>query len=170
MKINKHFLTFCFLGLTLSISAYDAMGHRIVADIAYDNLTDKARQQVDKVLGKRGIVYDATWADEVRSDNKYKYSYQWHYQDLDDNMTTDGILKLMKNPKAEGEHLFFAIDTLTTRLKRDKNDAEALKFLVHFIGDETMPLHCSDDNDKGGNDKRVRFFSCFSEIANLHGV
>jgi len=109
MNINKHLLTFCLLGLTLSLSAYDAMGHRIVADIAYDNLTDKARQQVDKVLGKRGIVYDATWADEVRSDNKYKYSYQWHYQDLDDNMTTDGILKLLKNPKAEGEHLFLPL-------------------------------------------------------------
>src|ERR1035437_10467868 len=105
MKINKHFLTFCFLGLTLSLSAYDAVGHRIIADIAYDNLTDKARTQVDKILGKRGIVYEASWADEVRSDNKYAYSYQWHYQDLDDNMTSADIKKLMVNPKAEGEHL-----------------------------------------------------------------
>jgi len=167
MKINKHLLTFCLLGLTLSLSAYDAMGHRIVADIAYDNLTDKARLQVDKVLGKRGIVYDATWADEVRSDNKYAYSYQWHYQDLDDNMTTDGILKLMKNPKAEGEHLFFAIDTLTTRLKRDKNDAEALKFLVHFIGDLHQPMHMGRKDDKGGN--KVDF-NWFGRKTNLHSV
>lgn len=134
MKINKYILTLCFLGLALSISAYDAVGHRIIAEIAYRNLTDKARNQVDKVLGKHGIVYEASWADEVRSDNKYAYSYQWHYQDLDDNMTSTDIKKLLGNPKAEGEHLFFALDTLTSRLKKDKNDAEALKFIVHFVG------------------------------------
>ena len=167
MKINKHFLTFCFLGLTLSLSAYDAVGHRIVADIAYDNLTDKARSQVDKVLGKRGIVYEATWADEVRSDNKYAYSYQWHYQDLDDNMSTADLQKLLKNPKAEGEHLFFALDTLTTRLKRDKTDAEALKFLVHCVGDLHQPLHLGRKDDKGGNKVDMNWFG---RKTNLHAV
>lgn len=167
MKINKHFLTFCFLGITLSMSAYDAVGHRIVADIAYDNLTDKARAQVDKVLGKRGIVYESTWADEVRSDNKYAYSYQWHYQDLDANMTTADIQKLLNNPKAEGEHLFFAIDTLTTRLKKDRNDAEALKFLVHFVADLHQPMHMGRKDDKGGN--KVDF-NWFGKKTNLHAV
>jgi hypothetical protein len=112
MKLNKQFFTLCLLAFTISASAYDAVGHRIIADIAYQNLTDKARIQVDKILGKCGIVYEATWADEVRSDAKYAYSYQWHYQDLDDNMTSAGIKKLLDNPKAEGEHLFFALDTL----------------------------------------------------------
>lgn len=167
MKINKHLLTFCFLGITLSMSAYDAVGHRIVADIAYDNLTDKARTQVDKVLGKRGIVYEATWADDIRSDSKYAYSYQWHYQDLDDNMTNEGLQKLYNNPKAEGEHLFFAIDTLTARLKKNKNDAEALKFLVHFIGDLHQPLHLGRKDDKGGN--KVDF-NWFGRKTNLHAV
>ena len=167
MKINKHFLTFCFLGLTLSLSAYDAVGHRIVADIAYDNLTDKARSQVDKVLGKRGIVYEASWADEVRSDNKYAYSYQWHYQDLDDNMSKADLQKLLNNPKAEGEHLFFALDTLTTRLKRDKTDAEALKFLVHCVGDLHQPLHLGRKDDKGGNKVDINWFG---RKTNLHAV
>ena len=167
MKINKHFLTFCFLGLTLSLSAYDAVGHRIVADIAYDNLTDKARSQVDKVLGKRGIVYEASWADEVRSDNKYAYSYQWHYQDLDDNMSKADLQKLLNNPKAEGEHLFFALDTLTTRLKRDKTDAEALKFLVHCVGDLHQPLHLGRKDDKGGNKVDMNWFG---RKTNLHAV
>ena len=34
---------------------------------------------------------------------------------------------------------------------------EALKFVVHFMGDLHMPLHCADDGDRGGNDKLVRF-------------
>jgi len=167
MKINKLFLTLCFLALTLSLSAYDIVGHRIIADIAYQNLTEKARTQVDKVLGKRGIVYQASWADAVRSDPKYAYSYQWHFQDLDDNMTSADIKKLLDNPTAEGKHLFFAIDTMTVRLKSDKNDAEALKFLVHFIGDLHQPLHMGRKEDLGGNKIEVNWFG---RKTKLHAV
>ena len=167
MKLNNFFTGLSLLLISISSFAYDAVGHRIVADIAYDNLTDKARAQVDKVLGKKGLVYEATWADEVRSDNKYAYSYQWHYQDLDDNMTSADIKKLLDNPTAEGEHLFFALDQLQTRLKKDKNDTEALKFLVHFVGDLHQPLHMGRKDDKGGN--KVDF-NWFGRKTNLHSV
>jgi hypothetical protein len=33
--------------------------------------------------------------------------------------------------------------------------AEALKFLIHFVGDLHQPLHASDNGDRGGNDVRV---------------
>ncbi|MEI6753200.1 MAG: S1/P1 nuclease, partial [Paludibacter sp.] len=151
MKFNKLFSVLSLLLISAVAFAYDAVGHRIVADIAYNNLTDKARAQADKVLGKKGLVYEATWADEVRSDNKYAYSYQWHYQDLDDNMTSADIKKLLDNPTAEGEHLFFALDQMQSRLKKDKNDAEALKFLIHFVGDLHQPMHMGRKDDKGGN-------------------
>ena len=36
MKLNKHILALCLLALTITASAYDAVGHRIVADIAID--------------------------------------------------------------------------------------------------------------------------------------
>ncbi|HEY6270789.1 MAG TPA: S1/P1 nuclease [Terriglobales bacterium] len=32
---------------------------------------------------------------------------------------------------------------------------EALKYVVHFVGDMHQPLHDEDDNDKGGNERRV---------------
>jgi len=167
MRIRKQFFTLCLLVFTISVSAYDAVGHRIIADIAYNNLTDKARSQVDKILGKRGIVYEATWADEVRSDEKYAYSYQWHYQDLDDNITSADIKKLLNNPAAEGEHLFFALDSLTRRLRVDRKDAEALKFMVHFVGDLHQPLHMGRKDDKGGN--KIDF-NWFGRKTNLHAV
>jgi hypothetical protein len=31
----------------------------------------------------------------------------------------------------------------------------ALKFLLHFVGDLHQPLHSADDNDRGGNGKKV---------------
>ena len=42
MRINKLFTAFFFLSLSLSVSAYDAVGHRIVADVAYANLIKTA--------------------------------------------------------------------------------------------------------------------------------
>jgi hypothetical protein len=102
MKLFKYFISFCLLPITLSVSAYDAVGHRIIADIAYQNLTEKARAQLDNILGKHGIIYEATWADEIRSDKKYDYSYQWHYQNLKDSLSTANIKKLLDQPKLEG--------------------------------------------------------------------
>jgi S1/P1 Nuclease len=42
----------------------------------------------------------------------------------------------------------------------------ALKFLLHFVGDLHQPLHASDDNDRGGNDKRVS--AAGFKAGNLH--
>jgi hypothetical protein len=167
MKFNKHILAICFLAVTFTASAYDAVGHRIVADIAYQNLTDNARKQLDDILGKRGIVYEATWADEVRSDKKYDYSYQWHYQNLADSLTTPDFKKLLANPKAEGEHLFYALDMMQARLKKNKKDVEALKFLVHFVGDLHQPMHLGRLTDKGGN---AVDYNWFGKKTNLHAT
>lgn len=167
MKLNRQILSLLLFAIALSASAYDAMGHRIVADIAYNNLTPLAKAQLDKVLGKKGIVYEATWADEVRSDKKYDYSNKWHYQNLADSLSTADLKKLLDNPTAEGEHLFNAIGVMQTRLKKDKNDAEALKFLVHFVGDLHQPMHLGRANDLGGN--KVEY-NWFGRKSNLHAT
>ena len=54
--------------------AYDKTGHRIVAQIATLNLTPKARTEIEKVLGRNGLVYYANWADEIRSNPTYNYT------------------------------------------------------------------------------------------------
>ena len=172
---NKSYLThlkvitilFFALFFSLNTWAWDAVGHRIIGEIAYQNLTRKVRKQCDRVLGERGIVYQATWADEVRSDKKYDYSYQWHYQNLKDGMTTADLEKLLANPTSEGEHLFYALDILTERLKKNKNDEEALKFLVHFVGDMHQPMHMGRLDDLGGNKIDMNWFG---KNTNLHAV
>jgi len=167
MSFKKSFLFILISVFSFSAVAYDAVGHRIIADIAYTNLTAKAKKQCDKVLGKQGIIYASVWADEIRSDKQYDYSYKWHYQNLKDSLTIDQIDALFKNPTAEGEHLFFAIDQLTQRLKKDKNDAEALKFLVHFMADLHQPMHLGRAKDLGANKIKVQWFG---KSTNLHAV
>ena len=163
----KKILSIALILTSLSSYAFDNVGHRIISEVAYRNMTKKARKQTDKVLGVKGIVYESSWADEVRSDNKYKYSYQWHYQNLKDDMTEADIKMLVENPTAEGEHLFYAINLMIDRLKKDRNDAEALKFLVHFVGDLHQPLHLGRFEDLGGNKVKMNWFG---RSTNIHSV
>jgi hypothetical protein len=55
------------------------------------------------------------------------------------------------------------VDPAATAVQRK----EALMFLVHFVGDMHQPLHCSDNQDKGGNDVKLDFFG---RNYNLHSV
>ncbi len=45
---------------------------------------------------------------------------------------------------------------------------EALKFIVHLVGDIHQPLHCADDNDFGGNLKAVVWID--GDVWKLHAV
>ncbi len=143
---------------SLQSFAYDAIGHRIVSDIAYQNLNCDTRRKVDKVLGKRGMVYASVWADNIRSDSAYSYSYDWHFQNLKDGMTKQQLQYLLANPISEGEHLFYALDRMTQRLKKNRNDEEALKFVVHFAADLFQPMHLGRLSDRGGNDVTLKWF------------
>jgi nuclease S1 len=46
---------------------------------------------------------------------------------------------------------------LTNASSSRKEKNEALRFLVHFMGDVHQPLHCANDDDRGGNEKLIRF-------------
>jgi hypothetical protein len=53
------------------------------------------------------------------------------------------------------------------RLRKDKNDVEALKFLVHFVGDLHQPMHLGRSTDLGGN--KVDY-NWFGKKTNLHAI
>ena len=148
-----------------ALLAYGPAGHRAIATIARNELSAGARKKIDKILGANGMIYFSTWADEVRSDPSYSYSYPWHYQNLNSSMSPENIVSLWNNPEAEGEHLFFAIQQMQQRLKKNKKDAEALKFLIHFTGDLYQPMHLGRQADQGGN--KVGY-TWFGEKSNIH--
>ena len=60
---------------------------------------------------------------------------------------------------------FLAVLKNTSASQSDR--AFALKFLVHLIGDLHQPLHCEDNNDRGGNDLHVIFHG---QPENLHSL
>ena len=74
--------------------------------------------------------------------------------------------------KAQGEHnVYSAILTyegvIKSPITTKEEKAEALKFIVHFVGDAHQPMHVSRKEDKGGNAIQVQFDG---KGTNLHSL
>lgn len=159
-----------FLFFTMSVFyayAWGPKGHRIVAQVAYDNLDCKARKHVDAVLGKHGMIYLSTWPDEIKSDTIYPNSFTCHYQDLAGGLSDSAVVATLTDYPEEGGDLFMALDSLEVVLKKDKYCHDALVFYVHMMADRFCPMHVAHLDDKGGNAVRMKWFG---SNTNLHSV
>jgi len=168
-------LCMCACAHSLPALSWGQEGHRIIAQIAYDHLTKKARKNVDRIMGDHGMIYWANWPDEIKSDTIYKQSIKdgWHYQDfaggLSDSIVADALIHYPK----EGGNLYRALDSLVrraqnTNLYTDKVQAEhVLRFIMHLSGDRYCPMHMAHMDDKGGNAVKMKWFG---RETNLHSV
>ncbi|MBR2935644.1 MAG: S1/P1 nuclease [Paludibacteraceae bacterium] len=158
---------FFLLIVAMNSWAWGPKGHRIVAQVAYDNLDCKARKHVDKVLGKKGMIYLSTWPDEIKSDTIYPTSFTCHYQDLNGGMTDSAVVASLTYYPTEGGDLFMALDSIEVVLQRKPTNHDALVFYVHFMADRFCPMHVAHLDDKGGNAVKMRWFG---QNTNLHSV
>ncbi|MEO8503017.1 MAG: S1/P1 nuclease [Acidobacteriota bacterium] len=129
--------------------AWGPIGHRTVAKVAENHLTAKTRREVAKLIGPQTLPEIAYWADEIRYLPERKISDTWHYISIDD---TESITSTVRNPAGD---VLDAIERMEKTLRdpassRDQR-VEALKFLVHFVGDVHQPLHVGRRADAGGN-------------------
>ena len=155
------------LAIALNTFAWGPKGHRIVAQVAYDNLDNKARKHVDKVLGTHGMIYLSTWPDEIKSDTIYPTSFTCHYQDLAGGMTDAEVVATLTNYPQEGGDLFMALDSLEAVLLRQPDCHDALVFYVHMMADRYCPMHLAHLDDQGGNKVKMKWFG---QNTNLHSV
>jgi len=165
--MKKGLLLLVAIIAALPSSAWGPEGHRIVAEVAYHYMSKKAIKQVDKVLGKHGMVYWSTWADEIRSDTIYPNSYDWHFQDLEAGMSDAEVADVLTNYPVQGGNMYRALDSLYLLLKNDKYNRDALRFFVHISGDRFCPMHMGHLTDKGGNTIKLKWFGTQT---NLHRI
>src|SRR5262249_41402631 len=70
-------------GLSRSVLAWGAVGHHVVARIAWARLTPAARSAVTTLLGggrEEEFIAASTWADDVRGARPE--TYNWHFVDI----------------------------------------------------------------------------------------
>ncbi len=163
------FTTFLFMVLSLGYATeYDwgQNGHRATGEIASKHLSPKAKKEIARILKGMSLARVSTYADEIKSDPRFKEFGPWHYVNMIPGETEYN--PATANPDGD---LLRAMQKCKQVLK-DKNataeDKEFyLKMLVHFVGDLHQPLHTGRGEDKGGNDIQVRWYN---DGTNLHSL
>jgi hypothetical protein len=156
------------------VQAWGPLGHSVVAELAQRHLSPAAEAEVERLLAPdhtRSLADIASWADQIQDDPAqaalWKQTRPLHYLDFrhgDCNYTPprdcqDGLCVV------GGLQHYVAV--LGDPTQSDAARGEALKFVVHFVGDIHQPLHAGARDDKGGNTYQVQFDG---KGSNLHRV
>ncbi len=143
--------------------AWSAPVHRIIAQIAYEHLQPKVRQQVitlNLLFAKnyqqsRRFETSAVWADQIIQRDITAFNH-WHYINKPFSPDNSPL------PNIAQQNVVWAINQSYQVLASDKptpfEKAFFLYFLVHLVGDIHQPLHCATrvtqrhpQGDGGGN-------------------
>lgn len=156
-------LILCTPSMTLG---WGAGGHMIVAQIAFKRLNPKAKAKANELLAiaippaqvsakSKDFVNAAHWPDDLRQFPEFDSFKALHF--IDKPFSIDGTpLPALPTP-----NVVTALQDNVNVLKTstDKNaQAQALRLIIHFVGDIHQPLHCATrvssanpEGDRGGN-------------------
>lgn len=152
--------------------AWGPLGHRIVARLAEAQLTPQAWAEAQKLLavnGARHLADVSVWADDLRDSDPalFRQTKRLHFVNFH---SRDCIYDPPRDCR-DGQCVVAAIGKYSAILANRRNSpaerAEALAFVVHFVGDVHQPLHAGYRHDAGGNDYQVRWHG---RGTNLHKV
>ena len=170
-----------FFTLALPAHAWNAAGHRLVAVIAWQQLSPPARAAIGAALARHpdhgrwqasarssdaGDLFAeaSTWPDDIRNDPRF--------YDEDRDPPTPALPGLTDTARHKRWHyvdldavgnvqsgeLDRQIERLTRLLKSSHNAEQityALPWLLHLIGDIHQPLHVGRHGDEGGNQVEI---------------
>ncbi|MGQ0813727.1 MAG: S1/P1 nuclease [Gemmatimonadota bacterium] len=135
-------------------------GHRILCGIAWQRLTPEARALATRLLGsndEKVFVAACVWADEVRADRPETYNY--HFINIPAGVSGMDMTRDCAPPKRCAPWAIVHYGRILADVKADRNArTEALKWVLHFVGDLHQPLHAGRPEDLGGNRVFVDFF------------
>ena len=187
-------LIFAVVSRPAPARAWGCEGHQVVALLAEKHLTAHALAMAKQILaegpidpslnryckegGTDALADASTWPDDIRS--LRPETAPWHYVDIPLGTTRRDVEKFC-DPR-EGCVTSAIRDALAILRAADADphkEADALRFLIHFVGDLHQPLHGATNNDQGGNCVPVAFLDTLPQLRNpqtesytpnLHGV
>jgi S1/P1 Nuclease len=165
-------LCIAVLWLAPSADAWGCKGHEVIALVAEQHLNPHAKAITFGILGDwpangnlprycratgDPLADASTWADDERQVRPETAA--WHYIDLPRGASESDLARYCPAP----EGCILSALTEQLRILRDRSAgpaarADALRFLIHFVGDIHQPLHAITNNDLGGNCVPVTFF------------
>ena len=189
-------ILFFTFGCVELLFGWGAEGHRTIGILAQELISPETQVKVQQLLnecGEKDLAGASTWADEVRENarldrngppdaeafnRQFPNNTSWHFVDLPLGTCSFAEAEQFIHGKDDVVH---AIERCVTVLEARESvpgeltRTEALRLLIHFVGDIHQPLHCgtgfyrlSDTeppvlvtnpeeafglpNDRGGND------------------
>ena len=171
----------CLVMLPAQVSmAWGVGGHMMTAKIAFDRLNPKARAEATRLMAipinpadvtnrRLGFFRGSVWPDDVRRRPGFEFSGDEHFADFPFSVDGTPLPNLPKEAnviKALGRY------TGVLRTSTDDNErAQALRFIIHYVGDIHQPLHCSarvDGDHPGGDEGGNLFFVRIPGRVKLH--
>jgi hypothetical protein len=168
--------------VSTQLFAWGPKGHKVVGAVAQSHLTETAKHNLQSLLGDANLASIANWADEIKSNRPETFG--WHFVDIPKGAESfsqprDCYRPDEKYPSSKDDHHNCVVDRISMfkQVLGDQNASqadriEALKFLVHFVGDIHQPLHAVEEG-RGGNDIHVVEFGspqCGKGRCNFHFV
>lgn len=157
------FYIFIFLFLSaLNSNAWNSVGHRLAAQIAYDNMSHKSQKLIrsyNRLLNTKGrkysLIYASVWMDTLYAE-KYKNLRGLHYVDL------PFVENNLSAPSLKSYNAIFAVENSIKILKNPQaskiDKALAFRILWHVVADLHQPMHAVShfskqypNGDRGGN-------------------
>ena len=188
---------FLFLSLAQALHAWGSLGHSAIAALAERHLSPAAQSHVAALLAEghdTDLPSIANWADEVRAaaSGRGPLSDDAEARAFNAKFPTNALWHFVDLPLGAGNYrsvvAFSSVNDIVHAIKRcvavleraetrpdDFTKPQALRLLVHFVGDIHQPLHCGTGfydlsdlthpvlitdpkqcrdkpNDRGGND------------------
>jgi hypothetical protein len=157
----------------------------MTAHIAFSRLNRKARKKVAELLAipinpaavtatSRDFVNASHWADDLRPFPEFDSFKPLHFKDI--FFTLDGT----PLPEIDPNNIVKALQDNVEILKTSTDkaaQAQALRFVIHFVGDIHQPLHCTalvsaanPRGDQGGNLVKIKIVGDDGNLrdSNLH--
>lgn len=158
------------LALAAPAGAWGALGHRLVAALAWQQLQPDVRAEIEGLLAGEAdptLPGIATWADQLRGNDPDlgRRSARWHYVNIAEHDCDYDAARACPGGDCVVEAINDQAAILADRSRPREERLQALKFVVHFVGDVHQPLHAGYGHDKGGNTVQVHFDG---DGSNLH--
>ncbi|WP_342647352.1 S1/P1 nuclease [Mucilaginibacter sp. CSA2-8R] len=161
---KRTILNWCMALAAFGLISWGFKGHRAVATIAQKHLNANIAYVASAYLKGEQMEDVSTWADE----NRDLKTAPWHYINLPLGLTRDAFVKAVQ----ESDNNVYTAILKTEATLKDANASaeaknEAMKYLIHLVGDAHQPMHVSRKEDKGGNTIQLRFDN---KGTNLHSL
>ncbi|KKA29951.1 hypothetical protein TD95_005149 [Thielaviopsis punctulata] len=150
------------LAIAPSVAAWGSLGHITTAYIASSFISNTTQAYLQDLLHSSNDDYlasVATWADSIRYTRWGRFTSNFHFIDAKDSPPHECSVDFDRDCKTGGciltalaNYTARATDLSLPLLQRQ----DAVKFVVHFVGDLHQPLH-NEDVSRGGNGIKVKF-------------